>query len=194
MKEVLTFSLISSNQLRTVGNIHTLISMTLMLQTSLLLLKNNFIFQEKVLSYSAPGCVEPRREAEERCRPEAATRMIPASPSHPLRSHLPVILQSFLPLHLHQDPLWEAKQRYFSQDLFLKHHRPRNFNEILVKPSLHAAGSLSPSDSIASNPDLALCWWVVTVKAESVRWSDEKVGPMLANSASNCSIFTAPDK
>lgn len=136
MKEVLTFSLISSNQLRTVGNIHTLISTTLMLQTSLLLLKNNFIFQEKVLSYSAPGCVEPRREAEERCRPEAATRMIPASPSRPLRSHLPVILQSSLPLHLHQDPLWEAKQRYFSQDLFLKHHRPRNFSLLWNRASM----------------------------------------------------------
>lgn len=46
-------------------------------------------------------------------------REIPGSPSPPLRSRLPVILQSSLPLPLHQDPLRGAKQRYFSQDLFL---------------------------------------------------------------------------
>lgn len=40
-----------------------------------------------------------------------------------------------------------AKQSYFSQDL----------NEILVKASLHAAGSLLPSDSMASSPDLGWC-------------------------------------
>lgn len=191
-EEVLTFSLISSNQLRTVGNIHTFISMTLMSQTSLLLIKNNFIFKRKCLILLSPWLRWTQTggggKMQTRGRNEDDSGVSVASSSLSSSSDSSEISSSS-----------SGSSAGSKTELFQPGSRLKNITgqELLIRSSLDPASMLLillPSDSIASNPDLGSCWRVVTVKAERVCWSDEKVGPLVGSSASNFSIFSAPDE